>query len=384
MEDRKECQPETELLLCCARTQVDKETAVRIRELAHTPIDWSSLLQSANEHMVLPLAHRTLKEVVPNAVPSAVQDQFRTGFHANVRNNLLLAHELLDLLALFDEHDIPVVSFKGPVAAASVYDNLHLRPFGDLDLLVHLQDVPRAQRLLLNRQFEDWETLPPLSALDFEQPPSWYSALTEPFGKAKTYVRASEQGDKIPIELHWELMPPYFRHPLDTDPLWERLRTVTLLDTPVRTFSPEDTLFYFCLHGTLHRWNRLRLVCDVAELLHKRLALNWERLMDQARQLHSERLFLLALRLAHELLEAPLPASIRRRVYGDSAVEALAERRSKHLFGHPQGVSKAWSVCSYDLRIRDRLRDGLGLFISHAYITSLALPEYLRGRWECV
>jgi hypothetical protein len=382
MTNTEERSPEAELLICCARTHIDDETAARIRDLANAPLDWTSLLQLADEHMVLPLLYHALDEVAPDAAPSAAQDQLRTGFHANVRNNLLLAHELLDLLALFDEHDIPVVPFKGPVAATSVYDDLHLRPFGDLDLLVHLQDVPRAQRLLLDRGFEDWETLPPLSALDFDRPPSWYSALTEPFSKAKTYVRASEQDDKIPIELHWELMAPYFRHPLDPEPFWERLRTVTLLDTSVPTFSPEDTLFYFCLHGTVHRWSRLRLVCDVAEFLQRHSALEWAELLDRAERLHSERLFLLGLRLAHELLEAPLPAPVRRRVYDHAAVASLAQTRNRRLFHRPQGASQIWSACAYDLQIRDRLRDGLGLCIRHTYIASLAFPAPLRKWWD--
>ena len=384
MPDPKEHSPEVELLLCCACTQIDDETAARIQDLAHAPLDWNALIQCAKEHMVLPLLHHALNEAAPNAAPSSAQDRLRTGFHANVRNNLLLAHELIDLVTLFDEHDIPIVPFKGPVAAVSIYDDLHLRPFGDLDLLVHLQDVPRAQRVLRNHQYKDWETLPPLSALDFDYPPSWYSALTEPFGKAKTYLRFPNQDERIGVELHWELMSPYFRHPLNPDSFWERLRTVTLLDTPVRAFSLEDTLFYFCLHGTVHRWSQLRLVCDVAELLQRHSALDWERLMDRAERLHSERLFLLGLRLAHELLGAPLPTPVRQRVYDHSAVASLANQRSRELFHRPQGASRIRSTFAYNLQIRDRLRDGVGLCIRQAYIASLAFPSSLRKWWERV
>ncbi|MFB6230873.1 MAG: nucleotidyltransferase family protein [Salinibacter sp.] len=367
---------EIELLLCCARTQINDETAAQIQNLARDPLDWSSVLQLADEHMVLPLLHQALDEVVPDAVPPAVQDRLRTAFHANVRNNLLLTHELMDLLALFDEHDIPAVPFKGPVAAASVYDDLHLRPFGDLDLLVSLEDVTRAQTLLLDRQFEDWEPLPPLDVLDFDRPPSWYSALTEPFGKAKTYVRATEQGDKVPIELHWELMPPYFRHPLDPEPLWERLRTVPLQGTPVPTFSPEDTLLHFCLHGTVHRWSHLRLVCDVAEFLRRPPEVEWNQLIGRADKLDSERLLLLGLRLAHELLGAPLPASIRHRTYGNNRVDSLAQRRQRQLFRDRGGVASIWNSYVYDAQIRDRFVDGIGLCIADTWA---ALPKYLRG-----
>lgn len=371
---QKERSAEAELLLCCARTQVDDETAARIQDLVETQLDWSSLLQIAKEHMVLPLLHRTLSEVAPNAAPSAVQDRLRAEFHANVRNSLYLTNELLDLLELFGEHDIPVVPFKGPVAATSIYDSLHLRPFGDLDLLVHLKDVPSAQTLLLNHKFEDWDTLPPVSALAFEQPPSWYSVLRQPYSKAKNFVRTSGQGKPVVVELHWELMPPYFRHPLDPDSFWQRLQTVMLNDTHVRTFSPEDMLFYFCLHGTVHRWNRLRLICDVAELLRDR-TLDWDQLQDQASRLQSKRLFSVALRLAHELLGAPLPASIRHRAYSHGTVGSLTERLRDQLFNQSRGVSRIWNAYTYHMQIRDRLRDGIGACIGHAFA---ALPTYFQ------
>lgn len=359
--------PEAELLLCCARTRIDDETAARIQDLASGPLDWASVHDLADEHMVAPLLHRTLQEVAPNAAPASAQDRLKTAVHANVRNNLILAHELLDLLALFDEQGIPVVPFKGPVAAVSIYGDLNLRPFGDLDLLVHLDDVPRVQTLLLNRQFEDWETLPPLGTLDFDRPPSWLSAVTRPFSKAKTYVRSTEETESLPVELHWELVPPYFRHPLDPASFWERLRTVSLLDTSVQTFSVEDTLFHFCLHGTIHRWRQLRLVCDVAELLYRHSDLQWEQLLEQARRLHSERLVLLALRLAHELLEAPLPPDVRRRAHGHRAVTSLSERVTTQLFQRPRGASRIWSTYAYDLQIRDRLRDGIGLCLTDTW-----------------
>lgn len=382
----REHSPETALLLYCARTQVNEETAERIRGIVDNPIDWSSLIAFANEQMVLPLLHHTLSEVAPDATPSFVQEELRTRFRSSVRNNLLLAHELLGLLELFEKQDVPVVPFKGPVAAATVYGDLQRRPFVDLDLLVRTEDVMRAQTLLSSQQFEEGKPLPSR----FDQPASWWLMLTEPVSKEQEYVRNPEKDIPIRVELHWDLAPRHFQHPLDPDVLWERLQTATLLDTQVRTFSPEDTLLYFCLHGTLHRWRPLRLVCDVAELLRRHPGLDWTWLLEEATRLRSKRLLLLALRLAHELLDAPLPASIRQRAYSHSAVASLAERVIPRVLRRSRDIPTysrpwKWHPFAYYLQVRDCPRDGLGSCVYHlrqslGYHTNLF--SSLRKWWE--
>jgi len=390
MTDTDERSPEIELLLCCARTQVGDETAEQIRTLADGPLDWTSLSELAHEQMVLPLLYHTLSEVAPNAAPSSVQEQLRDGFRDNTRNNLLLAHELLDLLDLFDQHDISVIPFKGPVAAASVYGDLHLRPFVDLDLLVHPEEVTDARSLLLSQQFEESKPLPP----HFDQSGSWYLALTEPASKEQVYVRDSGQEIPILVELHWDLPPRHFQHPLDPESVWERLRTVTLRDTRVHAFSLEDTLLYFCIHGALHQWRPLRLVCDVSELLHRHPELDWEWLLDEAERLRSERLFLLGLRLAHELLEAPLPASVRERAYNHGAVTSLYKKVTQRLFrpsSEVTGYNFPWvhPLIAYHLQVRDRLRDGVGSCIYHTrqslgafiYHTDHSLHNWWKKLW---
>ena len=363
------------LLLCCARTQINDDTVDQIRDLAQSGLDWDLVLQLAQKHMVLPLLYRTLQETVPNAVPSDIQKQLRSGFHANVRNSLLYTHRLLDLLQLFEDRNIPVVPFKGPVAAASTYGSINIRTFGDLDLLVHLRDAPRAESLLQDQGFAGWKDLPPISELDFDRPPSWSQALTHPFDKAKTYVQSYGSHEPLSVEVHWELVPPYFRHPLNPERFWERLRTVSLQGETVKTFSVEDTFFYFCLHGTIHRWNRLRLVCDVAELLRRHSEMDWGQVLDDAVRMQSERIVLLSLNLAYQLLEAPVPAHLQERMQDDDKVSFLTHQVTRRLFNRQDTLSRIWDACIYNLRIRDRLYDGIGLCFCQ---TRAALPAYFR------
>lgn len=146
--------PEIELLLCCARTQPSPEIGQQIQTLAQQSLDWSYLLQTAARHKVLPLLYQNLKTLCPEAVPKPVLSELRNFFHTNAAHNLFLAQERLKILKLFQDNDIPAIPFKGPVLAASVYGNLALRQFGDLDILVNPKDTIKARELLITQDYK--------------------------------------------------------------------------------------------------------------------------------------------------------------------------------------------------------------------------------------
>src|SRR5262249_57766658 len=140
--------PEHELLLCCARTRVSTAVADRIRALANTDIDWSYLFDLAARHTVVTLVWRTLEAVVPEAVPSTFADRARERRDASAMHSYFLANELAAVVRLLDGTGVRSLSFKGPMLALSVYGDLALREFYDLDLLVHPDTFERASAVL--------------------------------------------------------------------------------------------------------------------------------------------------------------------------------------------------------------------------------------------
>ena len=75
-------------------------------------------------------------------------DELEQFSKANLQHNLLFAAELLRLLAEFRNSGIPVAAFKGVVLAESLYGDLSLREFCDLDLIVHAEDMFKAEDIL--------------------------------------------------------------------------------------------------------------------------------------------------------------------------------------------------------------------------------------------
>jgi len=335
--------PEHELLLCCARTRMDAERASRIRVLVGKGLDWAYLLRTAPPHGMMPLLYWHLKAICPESVPKAILDHLRDHFSRNLQNNLLLTGELLKLLERLEAHGIRAIPYKGPVLAASVYGNLSLRQFRDLDLLVHGGDLPRARDLLISMGYR-----PDVHLSGAREAAFLHSHCVIPFAR---------DSGRVIVELHWGITPRYFSLPLDPGPLWERLGSASLAGKAVPNLSPEDLLVIFCAHGCLHLWERLEWICGVAELIRAHPVLNWRQVMEQAGTLGAARMVALGLLLAGDLLGTPVPGEVVRGAQGDPVAKSLAAQVRDRLcrgVARPSGLVER---CFFHLRARERLKD---------------------------
>lgn len=357
---------EVELLLCCARTCTDSAIVERIRALLREDIDWAYLTHTALQHGVMPLLYRSLYTTCPEAVPGAILDQLRGHFYANALRNFFLTRELLRLLKLFEAHGIPAIPYKGPVLAASVYGDLALRQFGDLDILVYQRDVPRAKDLLISQGYR-------LRGLRT-------SAQEEASLQVRHhYLFVSDDG-RVTVELHWRIMERHFPFPLDPERLWERIEWVSLAGAMVRHFLPEDLLLILCVHGSKpwHCWQRLGWICDVAELIRVHQGLDWGRVMAQAGRLGSERRLFLGLCLARDLLGTALPEEVRQRMQADPVVKSLAAQVCERLFREADDPPGGFAEFRFHLRAierrQDRVRSCLHFALTKTVITWALRP----------
>lgn len=357
--------PEAELLLCCARSQMDSARAARIRALLQEGIDWSCLLQRALPHGLAPLLYWNLNATCPEAVPQATLTHLRNHFHANARRNLFLTGELLKLLNLLEVHGIPAIPLKGPVLAASVYGNLAFRWFGDLDIWVRQQDVLRARDLIMSQGYQPQIQLT--------------NGREASFLRSHRELRLDGDAGRVLVELQWRI-PTHWQvlrsFPLDQKRLWQRLESVPLAGGTVLGPPPEDLLLILCVHGAGHGWRRLNWICDVAELIRLYPQMDYGRAMAQASASGCERMFLLGLRLAHDLLGAALPAETWRRVQADAAVEPLAVQVREWLFGDEAGPTHLFEEAAFYIRLRERLRERIPYFLFYcwAYLRPAVIP----------
>ena len=342
--------PEAELLLHCARSRRDLEGSARVTVLLQQQVDWDIVLQLAYRHKMMPLLYWSLSRCAPGTIPASILDRLREHFRSNSLINMSLTRKLIRILKEFEEHNIAAVPYKGPVLAASVYGDLALREFNDLDILVRKEDILRAKRQLLFLEYRQENELTQVQEAAFLE-------------SQREYVFAHDDGSVV--ELHWAVTPRSFSFRLDSKELWERLEEVSLGGVTVPTFSVEDSLLILCVHGSKHLWHRLIWLCDVAELVHANSAIDWERLMEQAGRLGGTRMLFLGLVLANDLLGAVLPCEILHKAQLDPMVRPLAAQVRERLFRVAEeqheisriGFDDQSRFHPFFIKVRERLRD---------------------------
>jgi len=341
--------PEHELLLYCSCTCIKSQDVERISLLLKQGMHWDYLVETARQQGVMPLLYWNLSNTFPDAMPDMLLSQLRTSFEKNAASNLCLTGELLNLLHLFQENAIPAIPFKGPILTTSVYGNLALRQFCDLDILVREQDVEHAEELLVVQGYRL------ISDLLWQK--QWVNVDTG-----------------VNVDLHQAVAPKDFPLLLDFETLWERLEPVSVNGETVLSLSTEDLLLILCTNVARDCWqNRGRLIqiCDIAELLRVHSEIDWHQLLEQSRRLGCERMLLLSLLLAQELFGIRLPEEVLLRMRAKPVLQSLALQVCKWLFCEIDSSSKGIEQKRFYFRVRERLWDTLPYLIhlAHLWIT---------------
>jgi hypothetical protein len=336
---------ELQSLLLYAIRRIGPGTASRIRVLIGNGFDWEALVRMATRHAVTPQLFSNLLAACPDALPEAIRDRFRADFEYNAQFNLMRTSELLWLLRLFEISGITAIPWKGPVLAALAYGNLALRQFVDLDILIPAQHLPEARRLMMSQGYVP----------DLRVAPSQEAALV----RNRYELLFTHPEDGRIIELQWAITPRYFAVALDLDGLWRRAERVSLGGAVVASLAPEDLLLVLCVHGAKHLWERLGWICDITELVRARPDLDWEDTFREARRVGAERILLLGLRLAGDLLEAPIPLEVAQRTQSDASLTPLVAQVRANLFLEPAPTPGILETALFHLGARERWRDRL-------------------------
>lgn len=364
--------PEIRLLLSCVRTHIDAETATQVRTLLGQPLNWQEVLQTAHRHGVLSLLYWNLDATCPQAVPPTVLSQLKRAFTAGDFNNRFLARELSKLLQIFQAHDIPAFPYKGPTLAALVYENMALRQFSDLDIVIRKRDFSRARDLLHAQNYQPRFQLAPVQQAAYLH-----------FFHAYDFVRSD---GKISVDLHWRLTPERYPFPLDPEDVWAWLKPLSCADTTVLALPPEELLLVLCVHGTKDGWEKLRWICDIAQLLRAYPGLGWERVFAHAARCHSTQSLLLGLLIAHNLLGARLPQDIVQQARTAPRVQALAAQIPRQLFSPSNAAITFVERTLLHLKIAERFKDRTSYLAFCFYrvvtpntldLTMLSLPRAL-------
>jgi hypothetical protein len=260
--------------------------------------------------------------------------------------------ELLRIINLLAEEGITAVPFKGPVLSEKLYHNLALRVFGDLDILIHQDDADIVMSLL---------------TADGYQPQHHPDS-------ANQLVKAQAN---IVLEVHWEAISfgtswlrKFKDKPLPTTlaHLSPRLQETSLGGKMISTLSPEDTLLILTIHGSKHWWSRLNWLADIAALIHVYPNLDWDWLIEQTARWKVRRLVLLGLHLAHDLLGASLPDTIKQQITAEPALNKLSAIPQSMFFVEQNFQTRYIKRPAYFRQLWDGRDERRMIYIDHFFL----------------
>ena len=247
-------------------------------------IDWSEVVKFAKTHGLLFFLYKNLKKTCAELVPDEIFTQLKNYYFANSARNLAFCVKLIRIINLFKESNITAVPFKGPVLAETVYGDIGFRSFIDLDILVRREDAVKARDLLIENCFSLIDEIP--------------ENQIERYLDCENFFTLYDKSWKINIDLHWEITGRYSLKPIYLENIYDRLEKVKLVDQDVLSLSFEDLLIYLCIHSSSHCWEKLELICSVAEIVKSGKIDDWAALEKKAGRLRCRKMLYAGLGLA--------------------------------------------------------------------------------------
>lgn len=311
------------LLLACSVA----DRATRMRSLAGLEgLDGERLVTSALKNRVVPLVQRAVHELDGAGLDEGSRALLEHYARRHQSGTLVHIHELLRILDRCRERGVRAVPYKGPILAATLYDDLVLRQYYDLDVLVRPEDVAVAREVVLALGFR------PTDELDD-------AAAERKHLREDCELHFHHPVRDLLLELHWETLPRRHRGGFAVEDVWERFVPLTIAGREVEGFGPEDLLLVLCIHGgEKHRWNRLQMVADVARILIRYPDLDWRLLLARAAELGREETVLLGALCAWLLLDAPLPPDVIERLAAAPHLLAQAAATTGRIFRTDSGL----------------------------------------------
>jgi hypothetical protein len=292
---------ERSLVLAALRTALTGAASHELAAMSSGSVDWERILKQAEDECLAPLLY-SMARALP--VPGPVLERLRVAWVSGRRQFLLGSQQLTRVLSAFEHEGVPVIPLRGPALAELLYRDPGLRPFTDLDLLIHADHLPRALSLLSGLGYRHMEAGLPLT-----HELTWRHAASF----------TAEAPGEIPIDLHWGIVDypgVGWAAGIAHQVLWDRAARVEKADGVRWELCPEDLLITLALHFAVHHaLSGLLWQLDLALVVHRYAGtLEWDAVIERTRRWRIRGSVFFALREIRDRLEAPVPAWVLDRL----------------------------------------------------------------------
>lgn len=262
------------------------------------PAEWSSvefaeaLMSVAEHHGVLGLVLLEYGKAFPERM-----QQYKSTMHLLRKKAMLWDFERDAVTTALKLSGIEAVLLKGAALRLTAYQDSAQREFGDLDILLHSDQLAAAVEALTKRGYNTQ------SARNIELYLEHHHHL----------ILEKPQGFKV--ELHWKLNPSFYPFRLDHDAVIQRATHVDAGGrSNARVPCAEDMVLHLSQQNTEESFAKLRRLIDIDRVIASTSGFNWELLAREATRLQLQPVVALSLRLCELLLGTAVPSGFIRQL----------------------------------------------------------------------
>lgn len=332
-------------------------------------LEWGAVVDLARRYGVSPLLFWRLgKQKSPGvSVPEAAWRALRDDYYAAVAQAALRERELARILTALDQVKVLVLLLKGAALARTVYPDPALRQMGDLDLLIHRDDLELAR-----------QTLETLGYVHQPEPPQRFNPFNTEFTGEVSFLHTAG-GHSTLVELHWVLLPSdwlWRTITLDRQALWARAVSLQVGDVTALSLAPEDALAHVCLHLAMHGFSHLRGYTDIVQMIEAG-QVNWDVFVERVQQSRIRVACYFPLWWAKQAWSVPVPGEVLRALRPGPLRTRLGRWMTERGTRREPDVEHTWNHAAQMLVV-DRARDLLQVLLWLLFPG----PAWLRERYR--
>ena len=275
-------------------------------------VDWLRFAKILTHNRMAVLAQEIFTRVNPSIPPEA-QTLIREQAEKYERSASKLGEALVTYLKAAETCTIPTIVLKGLWLCEKIYHVPSMRPGGDIDILVHHQDVGACLRVLAEQGIDEF----------------WPNLLKdEYFTRHHLHQQRSTADLNIWFEIHWALDHPYTLLTVDYEGMFQRAKPAQLLGAPIQEMATADLLLSLAIHLVKHavylpslvdRADLPRIILadgmlmyylDVTEVLKQDRDMDWDLTIRLAREWGAVDILASVLHVCKRYFHAPVPGRV--------------------------------------------------------------------------
>jgi len=349
----------------CCKTKLQKEDKIYIYKFLYRYKDIRSIIKYTLKNGILPTIYKTIKKL--DNTPQQLLQDLKQQYLEIAQKNILMSAELIKIIQLLNNNNISVIALKGPTLSMLAYNDITLRQYGDLDILVHSDYVYKAAHIISNNNYT------PDNSLEF-------------FTNKTLLEVSSDLGlrnikNNTYIELHWKLFRKKLSILSDTMHIYDKYTTVHIQNYPIKTLNTELLLVYLCAHGSKHMWERISWILDIDRIINNTENLKWDTVIYNAKQMKTLNMLLLGLHLSSKFFDTKIPDTINNLIADKQYIIIPLEQYTIEILQNKQYSMK--DKFNYHSKLYDSKLDSLKYYISTIIqptpddILFINIPNYL-------